>query len=44
MGGSKGATYGCSDSGWIIIENFENWFIKSFINEVASYEKPVLLL
>lgn len=43
MNGPKDASYSCSDSGWMIDINFENWFITIFVKHTESHEKPVLL-
>ena len=43
-GGPAGATYGCSDSGWMEGQNFESWFKSFFVSHVSNLEKPVLVI
>lgn len=42
-GGPRGTGYSCSDSGWMMDFNFENWFTKHFVKHVEDLDKPVLL-
>ena len=43
LGGPHGATYSCSESGWMMDINFENWFHNVFVKYTANIEKPILL-
>ena len=43
-GGPKGATYGCSPSGWMTDDNFEAWLKTQFVKVVQNKPKPILLL
>ena len=38
QGGVPGATYACSDSGWMMDVIFENWFINVFVKYVNEKE------
>ena len=42
-GGPEGSAYGCSESGWMMDNIFESWFIKVFVKHVESHQKPVLV-
>ena len=42
-GGPPGATYGFSDSGWMMDINFETWFIQVFIPHTRALGRPILL-
>ena len=43
VGGPEGSAYGCTESGWMMDNIFESWFLKVFIKQVETYQKPVLL-
>ncbi|CAL4252189.1 unnamed protein product [Meganyctiphanes norvegica] len=42
-GGPPGAAYSVSESGWMMGNTFENWFVTIFVKYVERYDKPVLL-
>ena len=41
--GPPGVCYGFSDSGWMMDNNFEDWFIKQFIPCTQHLGRPALL-
>eukprot|EP00116_Pleurobrachia_bachei_P003132 sb/3463394/ len=41
--GPPGTMYNCSDSGWMEMDTFAEWFEKLFVPHVKHYEKPLVL-
>ncbi len=42
--GPPGAVYTCSPKGYMQDVNFENWFVKVFVEFVKNYKKPVVMV